>query len=105
MKLFLLGGHPTEIKMRKIALAVLGILLVAGSTVRIVAASEHPVQNTRRAPAAIGEQFRNANDSFARRASGFCSQEPGNPYNKQVDYSGWSAFRESGAWDSQNDCQ
>ena len=91
--------------MRKIALTILSALLIVGSAAQIAKASEHHVQNARRASAAMGEQFRNANDSFARRASGFCSQEAGNPYNEQTDYMGWSAFRESGAWDSRNDCQ
>ena len=91
--------------MRKIALTILGALLIAGSAPQNATASEHHAQNARRARAAIGEQFRNANDLIARRASGVCSQEPGNPYNEQTDYMGWSAFRESGIWDSRNDCQ
>jgi hypothetical protein len=98
-------SEPNGDFMRQAVLTILGALLVAGSSAQIATASEHHVQNARRAPAAIGEQFRNANDSIARRASGFCSQESGNPYNEQTDYMGWAAFRESGAWDSRNDCQ
>ena len=91
--------------MRKIAFTILGALLIAGSAAQIAAASGHRDQNPRRVPAAIGEQFRNANDSISSRAHGWCSQEPGNPYNEQTDYTGWSAWRASGSWDSRNDCQ
>ena len=91
--------------MRQTVLTLLGALLVAGSSAQIATASEDDLRNAGRAPAAIGEQFRNADDPVARRANGFCSQEPGNPYNEQTDYMGWSAFRALGAWDSRNDCR
>ena len=91
--------------MRKIAFTILGALLIAGSAAQIATASERHAKNVRRASVAIGEQFRSASDSIAQRESGFCGQEPGNPYNKHTDYLGWSAFRQSGAWDSRNDCQ
>jgi hypothetical protein len=90
--------------MKKITLTILGALLIVGSAAQIATASARHVENARRAPAALGEQFSNANASFARRTSGFCSQESGNPYDKLTDYRSWSAFRQSGAWDSRNDC-
>jgi hypothetical protein len=91
--------------MKKMTLTIFGALLIAGSAAQIATASARHVENARRAPAAISEQIRNANASFARRGSGFCSQEPGNPYNKLTDYTAWSAFRQSGPWDSRNHCQ
>ena len=98
-------SQPNGDFMRQTVIAILGALLIAGPAAQIATASEHHNQNARRAPSAIGELVRNANDSIARRANGFCSQEPGNPYNEQTDYLAWSAFRESGAWDSRYDCQ
>jgi hypothetical protein len=94
-----------EIFMRQKALTILGALLIAGSAIHSATASEHHHQNSGRAPRGIGEQFRNANDSIAQQARGWCSQEPGNPYNEETDYMGWSAWRALGAWDSRNDCQ
>jgi hypothetical protein len=91
--------------MRRKALTILGALLIAGSTIHGATASEHRSQNMGRAFKGIGEQFRNANDSIALQAQGWCSQEPGNPYNPENDYTGWSAWRASGAWDSRNDCR
>jgi hypothetical protein len=91
--------------MRKIAFTILGALLIAGSAAQIAPASEGQVRSARRAAAGTGEQLRNANDSISWRARGWCSQEPGNPYNEQTDYTGWSAWRALGAWDSRNDCQ
>jgi hypothetical protein len=99
--------------MRNIARNILGALLITGLATQAAAASEQPGKNSRRVlagtgeqfRAATGEQFRNANDSIALQARGWCSQEPGNPYNKETDYRGWSAWRASGAWDSRNDCQ
>ena len=88
--------------MRKTVLTILGALLIAGSAVQMATASEH---HLRRAPVATGEQFRNANNLVEGSASTFCSTEPGNPYNPQTDYQGWSAWRQEGAWDSRNDCQ
>jgi hypothetical protein len=53
-----------------------------------------------RAPVAVSQQFRNANNSIGGPASTSCeNREPGNPYDEQTDYQGWSAWRASGAWD------
>jgi hypothetical protein len=90
--------------MRKTAITILGALLIAGSAAQTAAASEHRERKAYRTPIATGEQFRNANDWLADPARGFCSHEPGNPYDEQTDYMAWSAFRISGAWDSRNDC-
>src|SRR5882724_11901714 len=73
----------TEMKMRKTILTAFGVLLIAGSAVQMTTASARSVRQT---PAAASEQFRNANNSIRGRASTFCSQEPGNPYNPQTDY-------------------
>ena len=91
--------------MRKTAFTILGTLLIAGLATQFATASEHHHQNGGRAPKSIGEQFRNANDSIAQQMRGWCSQESGNPYNKDTDYMAWSAWRALGAWDSRNDCQ
>jgi hypothetical protein len=91
--------------MRKTALSILGALLIVGSAVQGATAAEHRVRKAYRAPMATGEQFRDTYASTAGRASTFCSTEPGNPYNPQTDYQGWSAWRQLGAWDSRNDCQ
>ena len=88
--------------MLKSTLATLGVLLIAGSAVQMTTAS---ARDTRRAPVAATQQFRNANNSIDGRASTWCSTEPGNPYNPNTDYMAWSAFRASGDWDSRNDCQ
>jgi hypothetical protein len=88
----------TEKKMRKTIITILGALLIAGSAADMAAASARHVYT------APGDQFRNANNSLERRTKTFCSQEPGNPYNEQTDYMGWSAWRQDGAWDSRNDC-
>ena len=103
-KLFRPGVQPTEVKMQKTAPTILGALLITGLTAQMAMASEHHQRKAYRAPMTTGEQFRNANDSLALPARGFCSQESGNPYNERTDYESWSAFRESGAWDSRNDC-
>ena len=91
--------------MQKIALIIFGALLIAGSAVQIAAASEHHSRKAYPAPVVADEQLRNAIDAVDGRARTLCSTEPGNPYNPQTDYQGWSAFRASGQWDSQNDCQ
>lgn len=89
--------------MRKTVLAILGTLLIAGSAVQMASATEHHMRKAHRAPAS--EQFLNANNSTASGAAGSCqNREPGNPYNPQTDYTGWASWRESGAWDSRNDC-
>ena len=90
--------------MRKTALTIFGALLIAGSAVQMVVATEYHERKAYRAPVAVGEQFRNANNSVDNRASTWCSTEPGNPYNPQTDYQGWSSWRQLGAWDSRNDC-
>ena len=88
--------------MRKTIVTVLGTFLIAGSAVQVASATERHVY---RSPVALSQQFRDANDSVDGTAHTFCSQEPGNPYDKETDYMGWSAFRISGAWDSRNDCR
>jgi hypothetical protein len=52
---------PTEIEMRRAAFAILGALLIAGSTVQAATAEYHHVRKARVAPIAGGQQFRNAN--------------------------------------------
>ncbi|MGD0846443.1 hypothetical protein [Bradyrhizobium sp.] len=91
--------------MRKTILTMLGALLITGSAVQMATASSYHVRKAYSAPVAASEQFRNANNSTDGRAKTFCSQEAGNPYDEQTDYMGWSAFRQSGEWDSRNDCQ
>jgi hypothetical protein len=93
-----------EKKMRKTVLTIIGALLIAGSAVQMATAAEHQVRNYQRSTAAV-EQFRNANNSVEGGASTWCSTDPGNPYNPQTDYEGWSAWRQDGGWDSRNDCQ
>jgi hypothetical protein len=88
--------------MRKTALALFGALLVAGSMVQMVSATEHHMRK-HRAHAAAGEQFLNANN--AMHASAACQKEGGNPYDRETDYWSWSAWQESGAWDSHADCR
>jgi hypothetical protein len=89
--------------MRKTALTILGALLVAGSVVQMASATEH--HHKHRTPVAASEQFLNANNASEVHANAACSnKEPGNPYNKETDYQGWSAWQESGAWDSHRDC-
>jgi hypothetical protein len=97
-------SQPNGDFMRQTALTILSALLIAGSATQIATASEHHGLKMSRALQGVGEQFRNADDSIARRAAGWCSQEPGNPYNEQTDYEGWSAWRQLGSWDSRNDC-
>jgi hypothetical protein len=89
--------------MRKTVISVIGVLLIAGSAVQMTTASARPARQAHGVVA--NEQFRNANNSVEGRASTFCSTEPGNPYNPETDYQGWSAWRALGAWDSRNDCQ
>lgn len=91
--------------MQKTVLIIVSAFLFAGATVQMAAASEHHVRKAGRAPVVAGQQFRNANNLIDGRVKAFCSQEAGNPYNELTDYMAWSAFRESGAWDSRNDCQ
>lgn len=92
--------------MRKTVMIALGALLIAGSAVQMASATtENHAHKAHRAQVAANDQFLNANNSSASRANASCqSREPGNPYNPQTDYTGWSSWRESGAWDSRNDC-
>jgi hypothetical protein len=88
-----------EIKMRKTVLTILGALLITGSAVQVAAASNYHVYSRGH----VQSDYRGA--PVEGDASTFCSTDPGNPYNPQTDYQGWSAWRQSGAWDSRNDCQ
>ena len=91
-----------EIKMRKTLMTALGVLLIAGSAAQITPAF---ASHVRRAPAAASEQFRNAYDySNNGAARNFCSREPGNPINADIDPGGAASWRQLGAWDSRNDC-
>jgi hypothetical protein len=91
-----------ELKLRKTLVTALGVLPIAGSAAQMTSASARQV---RRTPAATSEQFRNAYDySSNDTASTWCSRDPGNPYNPDTDYQGWSVWRALGAWDSRNDC-
>jgi hypothetical protein len=89
-----------EKRMRKTILSALGVLLIASAAAQIAPASARYIH---RAPAASSETFRNAYDS-ANGTAHWCSKDPGNPYNPDTDYQGWSAWRALGAWDSRNDC-
>jgi hypothetical protein len=97
-----------ETKMRKIALTILGALLIAGSTVQTATTAErHHVRKARVAPIAASQEFRNANNSSfnQRHVITDCQyREPGNPYDERTDFEGWSAWRAGGGWDSRNDC-
>lgn len=86
--------------MKKAVFSAFAILLVTGSVVQVTPAFARHVG---RAPTAYSQDFRNAYGSTAG-TSGWCSTEPGNPYNPQTDYMAWSAFRARGSWDSRNDC-
>ena len=109
---FGLASDLTETKMRKTVLTILGALLMAGSVVQIASATDGVSSTTEphmrkayRTHTAANERFLNANNASESRASASCQdREPGNPYNPQTDYTGWSSWRESGAWDSRNDC-
>jgi uncharacterized membrane protein len=90
----------TETRMKNAAISAIAVLLVAGSAVQVTPASARHVG---KAPAASSQSFRNAYGS-AEGGAGWCSEEPGNPYNPQTDYMAWSAWRAHGAWDSRNDC-
>ena len=88
--------------MRKTLVTALGVLLIAGSAAQMTSASARHVART---PAATSEQVRNAYDySSSGAASTWCSRDPGNPYNPDIDPGGAAAWRQLGAWDSRNDC-
>jgi nicotinamidase-related amidase len=90
--------------MQKTTLTILGALLVAGSVVQMASATEH--HRKHRTPVAATEQFRNANNASEVHASAACqNKEPGNPYNRETDYWGWSSWQEDGGWDSSRDCR
>jgi len=93
--------------MRKIALTILGTLLIAGSTIQTASAEPHHLRKARVAVIPASQQFRNANDSFLNQSHVITDcqyKEPGNPNDERTDYMGWSAWRELGSWDSRNDC-
>jgi hypothetical protein len=92
--------------MRKTVMIALGALLISGSAIQMAsAATENHTRKAHQAQVATNDQFLNANNSSASGAKASCqNREPGNPYNPQTDYTGWSSWRESGAWDSRNDC-
>ena len=90
--------------MRKIVLVIVSQVLITGFTTQMAGASEGYERKAYRTPKATNEQFRDANGSVAWSARGFCGQEAGNPHDRQTDYLGWSAFRQSGAWDDRYDC-
>jgi hypothetical protein len=93
--------------MRKIALTILGALLIAGSTVQTTLAEPHHLRKARVAPIPASQQFRDSNDSFLNEGHVITDcqyREPGNTYDKRTDYMGWYAWRELGSWDSRNDC-
>lgn len=49
-------------------------------------------------------QTRSTHAVNAYAQAGSCAgYEPGNPYNKDTDYMGWSAWRVRGGWDATND--
>jgi hypothetical protein len=93
--------------MRKIALTILGALLITGSTVQTASAEPRHLRKARVAPIPASQQFRNANDSLLNQGHAITDcqrRESGNPYDERTDYMGWNAWRESGSWDSRNDC-
>ena len=49
-------------------------------------------------------QQRSMHVANAYAQANYCADhEPGNPYNKDTDYMGWSAWRVRGGWDASND--
>jgi hypothetical protein len=98
--MFPLRAKSTETSMNRTTIYALGMLLIAGSATHIAPAF---ARHIRQAPATSSDSFRNAYGS-SDAATGWCSEEPGNPYNPQTDYMAWSAWRAHGAWDSRNDC-
>lgn len=84
--------------MQKTLVVSLGALLMAVLTFKPITAS---ATHIRESAALTTEQFRNAGNV---RPMASCGREAGNPYDEQTDYQSWSAWRESGSWDSRNDC-
>jgi hypothetical protein len=89
--------------MQKKTLTLLGALLVAGSMIQMASATTEHHMRKHRAHVATSEQFLNANNAV--HANAVCQKEGGNPYNRETDYWSWSAWQESGAWDSHADCR
>lgn len=90
--------------MQKVTTVIVGVSLVVASASQMATATEPQKVGAYRTPAVAGERFRDANASLAWSSRSFCSQHAGNPYDERTDYLAWSAFRQSGAWDSRNDC-
>jgi len=83
------------------AITLTSVLFFYGSVAQATKASE---QRLHRTHATTSEQLRKPYNYNDGRERTFCSQEAGNPYNERTDFSGWSAWRQLGAWDSRNDC-
>jgi hypothetical protein len=50
-------------------------------------------------------QHRATHTADAYAQAGSCAgYEPGNPYNRDTDYLGWSAWRARGGWDDRSSC-
>jgi hypothetical protein len=89
--------------MRKPTFTIVGALLVAGSLIQTASATEH--HRKHRTHVAMSEQLLNANNASEVHARAACqNKEPGNPYDKETDFIGWSAWQQGGAWDSHGDC-
>jgi hypothetical protein len=95
--------------MPRAVFAVLGILLISVSSSEIAAGAWSHAHKAKHASA--NRQFQNSNNSArgigisAAARSVYCqNREPGNPYDRETDFAGWSAWRQLGAWDSRNDC-
>lgn len=65
--------------MRKIIPTVLGVMLVAASTVQMAAASEHHARKTSRTAAPASQKFQNANNSatWSAQSDGYAAPGPG----------------------------
>jgi hypothetical protein len=53
-------------------------------------------------PAFAQQRAAHVSNAYAQ-ANSCADHEPGNPYNKDTDYMGWSAWRVRGGWDASND--
>ena len=67
------GVQPTEIKMRKLALTILGVLLITGSTAQMAMASEHHAHKPYR------DNFRGAHNQLI--APSYVAPATGNGWN------------------------
>ena len=55
-------------------------------------------------PSFAQQRYMHSAYANAYAQANFCADhEPGNPYNKETDYLGWSAWRVRGGWDASND--